>query len=94
MRYLKIIEKSGYQALPWVRYITQNGGARGGATAGGRANRARVWRAGRGEGEGGPIAAEGRGRRAEAAARGRRPGEAQPAARRPPPAADYQLRTQ
>ena len=25
MRYLKIIEKSGYQALPWVRYITQNG---------------------------------------------------------------------
>ena len=22
---LKIIEKSGYQALPWVRYITQNG---------------------------------------------------------------------
>lgn len=26
MRYLKIIEKSGYQALPWVRYITQNGG--------------------------------------------------------------------
>jgi hypothetical protein len=27
VRYLKIIEKSGYQALPWVRYITQNGGA-------------------------------------------------------------------
>lgn len=26
VRYLKIIEKSGYQALPWVRYITQNGG--------------------------------------------------------------------
>ncbi|XP_023245308.1 AP-1 complex subunit mu-1-like [Copidosoma floridanum] len=25
IRYLKIIEKSGYQALPWVRYITQNG---------------------------------------------------------------------
>lgn len=25
VRYLKIIEKSGYQALPWVRYITQNG---------------------------------------------------------------------
>lgn len=24
VRYLKIIEKSGYQALPWVRYITQN----------------------------------------------------------------------
>lgn len=23
--YLKIIEKSGYTALPWVRYITQNG---------------------------------------------------------------------
>merc|ERR1711865_975398 len=23
--YLKIIERSGYQALPWVRYITQNG---------------------------------------------------------------------
>lgn len=25
VKYLKIIEKSGYQALPWVRYITQNG---------------------------------------------------------------------
>merc|ERR1711871_1566788 len=25
VRYLKIIEKSGYQALPWVWYITQNG---------------------------------------------------------------------
>jgi len=25
VRYLKIIEKSGYQALPWVRYITING---------------------------------------------------------------------
>jgi hypothetical protein len=25
VRYLKIIEKSGYQALPWVRYFTQNG---------------------------------------------------------------------
>jgi AP-1 complex subunit mu len=25
VRYLKIMEKSGYQALPWVRYITQNG---------------------------------------------------------------------
>ncbi|XP_063832021.1 AP-1 complex subunit mu-1-like [Ostrinia nubilalis] len=25
VRYLKIIEKSGYLALPWVRYITQNG---------------------------------------------------------------------
>lgn len=25
VRYLKIIEKSGYHALPWVRYITQNG---------------------------------------------------------------------
>mmetsp|Transcript_56102 Transcript_56102/g.109826 ORF Transcript_56102/g.109826 Transcript_56102/m.109826 type:complete len:433 (+) Transcript_56102:191-1489(+) len=25
VRYLKIHEKSGYQALPWVRYITQNG---------------------------------------------------------------------
>lgn len=25
VRYLKITEKSGYQALPWVRYITQNG---------------------------------------------------------------------
>lgn len=24
VRYLKIIEKSGYQALPWVRYITAN----------------------------------------------------------------------
>lgn len=25
VRYLKIIEKSGYQAQPWVRYITQSG---------------------------------------------------------------------
>uniref|UniRef100_A0A1I7Z9K1 MHD domain-containing protein n=1 Tax=Steinernema glaseri TaxID=37863 RepID=A0A1I7Z9K1_9BILA len=25
VRYLKIIEKTGYQALPWVRYVTQNG---------------------------------------------------------------------
>ena len=25
VRYLKIIERSGYQALPWVRYITRNG---------------------------------------------------------------------
>lgn len=25
MRYLKVIEKSGYQALPWVRYITAGG---------------------------------------------------------------------
>lgn len=25
VRYLKIIEKSGYQALPWVRYITTAG---------------------------------------------------------------------
>ncbi|VDL92477.1 unnamed protein product [Schistocephalus solidus] len=25
VHYLKIIEKSGYHALPWVRYITQNG---------------------------------------------------------------------
>ena len=25
VRYLKIVEKSGYQALPWVRYVTQNG---------------------------------------------------------------------
>jgi len=25
VRYLKIIEKSGYSALPWVRYITQSG---------------------------------------------------------------------
>jgi len=25
VRYLKIMEKSGYQALPWVRYITQGG---------------------------------------------------------------------
>lgn len=25
VRYLKIIEKSGYHALPWVRYITQSG---------------------------------------------------------------------
>lgn len=26
VRYLKVVEKSGYQALPWVRYITRNGG--------------------------------------------------------------------
>ena len=25
VRYLKIVDKSGYQGLPWVRYITQNG---------------------------------------------------------------------
>ncbi|RKP26670.1 AP-1 complex subunit MU-1-like protein [Syncephalis pseudoplumigaleata] len=25
VRYLKVVEKSGYQALPWVRYITRNG---------------------------------------------------------------------
>lgn len=25
VRYLKIMEKSGYNALPWVRYITKNG---------------------------------------------------------------------
>jgi len=25
VRYLKIIEKSGYESYPWVRYITQNG---------------------------------------------------------------------
>ncbi|XP_051776251.1 AP-1 complex subunit mu-2 [Erpetoichthys calabaricus] len=25
VRYMKIIEKSGYHALPWVRYITQSG---------------------------------------------------------------------
>lgn len=25
VKYLKILEKSGYPALPWVRYITQNG---------------------------------------------------------------------
>lgn len=25
VRYLKVIEKSGYQALPWVRYITTAG---------------------------------------------------------------------
>ena len=25
VKYLKIIDKSGYQALPWIRYITQNG---------------------------------------------------------------------
>lgn len=28
---MKIIEKSGYQALPWVRYITQSGGKASGA---------------------------------------------------------------
>lgn len=25
VRYLKIVEKSGYSALPWVRYICQSG---------------------------------------------------------------------
>jgi AP-1 complex subunit mu len=25
VRFLKIIEKSGYSALPWIRYITKNG---------------------------------------------------------------------
>ena len=25
VRYLKVVEKSGYQALPWVRYVTRNG---------------------------------------------------------------------
>lgn len=25
VRYLKVVEKSGYQSLPWVRYITQSG---------------------------------------------------------------------
>ena len=25
VRYLKVVEKSGYTALPWVRYITRNG---------------------------------------------------------------------
>ena len=25
VRYLKVIEKSGYPALPWVRYICQSG---------------------------------------------------------------------
>jgi AP-1 complex subunit mu len=25
VRYLKIMEKSGYKASPWVRYITQSG---------------------------------------------------------------------
>lgn len=40
VRYLKIIEKSGYQALPWVRYITQNGGTSSGERA--RCRRMRV----------------------------------------------------
>ncbi|KAJ3397333.1 AP-1 complex subunit mu-1 [Lobulomyces angularis] len=26
VRYLKVVDKSGYAAFPWVRYITQNGG--------------------------------------------------------------------
>jgi AP-1 complex subunit mu len=26
VRYLKVVDKSGYQAFPWVRYITQSGG--------------------------------------------------------------------
>lgn len=25
VKYLKIIEDSGYQAVPWVRYLTRNG---------------------------------------------------------------------
>ena len=25
IRYLKIVEKSGYAAMPWVRYITKSG---------------------------------------------------------------------
>ncbi|KAJ1564783.1 AP-1 complex subunit mu-1, partial [Cladochytrium tenue] len=25
VRYLKVVDKSGYQSFPWVRYITQNG---------------------------------------------------------------------
>lgn len=25
VRYLKIIEKSGYTGIPWVRYMTSNG---------------------------------------------------------------------
>ena len=25
VKYLKIIEDSGYQAIPWVRYLTRNG---------------------------------------------------------------------
>ena len=25
VRYLKIVERSGYTALPWVRYITKSG---------------------------------------------------------------------
>jgi AP-1 complex subunit mu len=25
VRYLKIVERSGYAALPWVRYVTQQG---------------------------------------------------------------------
>jgi AP-1 complex subunit mu len=25
VRYLKVVEKSGYQAYPWVRYITRHG---------------------------------------------------------------------
>jgi AP-1 complex subunit mu len=25
VRYLKVVDKTGYQSFPWVRYITQNG---------------------------------------------------------------------
>jgi AP-1 complex subunit mu len=25
VRYLKVVDSSGYKALPWVRYSTQNG---------------------------------------------------------------------
>lgn len=42
---MKIIEKSGYQALPWVRYITQSGGkaARLPGTLGSRRSKGWSW---------------------------------------------------
>lgn len=27
VRYLKVVEKSGYPSFPWVRYMTENGGS-------------------------------------------------------------------
>ena len=58
VRYLKIIEKSGYQALPWVRYITQNGGEDGRGTEEegrrGEGGEGREWRR-EGRGRGGEL---------------------------------------
>ena len=49
VRYLKVVDKSGYQALPWVRYITEAGeyevrmpGGGAGGSGGGVGGRARA----------------------------------------------------